>query len=318
MPDFDMKSSDSEIDMDSDDELREAYARGDLKPGLNVEVVKTKPTVNNIIRIQQKLNQIEQKFPWIERLDMTNEPAPVAPEIAVQFAKHEQKRANLFAGNKKIQAFTAEEDPVLNDFKREMLFHRQAQSAVVEGIKRLHELGITTKRPDDYFAEMAKTDEHMQKVRSNLIAKQEGQAKSERIKQIREQRKMGKMVQRQARVQRDAEKREMLDKLKKFRKGKLQNLDFLDDNKSGQSKRDGKKAAKDKRNARDKRFGFGGKKRGLKRNTKQSSMEGGGDHKSKYKNSKNGPKGAGRGGKKGSAPRAGKSKRVKSKARGRK
>lgn len=249
---------------------------------------------------------------------MTNELAPVAPEIAVQFAKHEQKRANLFAGNKKIKAFTPEEDPVLNDFKREMLFHRQAQTAVVEGISRLHELGIKTKRPDDYFAEMAKSDEHMQKVRSNLMAKQEGQAKSERIKQIREQRKMGKLVQRQARVQRDTEKREMLDKLKKFRKGKLQNLDFLDDNKSGgQSKRDGKKATRDKRNARDSRFGFGGKKRGMKRNTKQSSMEGG-ENKSKFKNSKNGPKGAGRGGKKGSAPRAGKSKRVKSKSRGRK
>ncbi len=248
---------------------------------------------------------------------MTNDLAPVAPEIAVQFAKHEQKRANLFAGNKKIKAFTAEEDPVLNDFKREMLFHRQAQTAAVEGIKRLHELGIKTKRPDDYFAEMAKSDEHMQKVRSNLMAKQEGQAKSERIKQIREQRKMGKLVQRQARVQRDTEKREMLDKLKKFRKGKLQSLDFLDDNKSGQSKSDGKKASRDKRKARDSRFGFGGKKRGMKRNTKQSSMEGS-DQKSKFQNSKNGPKGAGRGGKKGSAPRAGKSKRVKSKSRGRK
>lgn len=251
---------------------------------------------------------------------MTNDPAPVAPEIAVQFAKHEQKRANLFAGNKKIKAFTPEEDPVLNDFKREMLFHRQAQSAVMEGLKRLHELGIKTKRPDDYFAEMAKTDEHMQKVRSNLIAKQEGQAKSERIKQIREQRKMGKLVQRQARVQRETDKREMLDKLKKFRKGKLQSLDFLDDSKNGPSKRKeggGKKGANDKRKAKNERFGFGGKKRGMKRNTKQSSMEGG-DQKSKYKNSKNGPKGAGRGGKKGSAPRAGKSKRVKSKSRGRK
>lgn len=248
---------------------------------------------------------------------MTNDPAPIAPEIAVQFAKHEQKRANLFAGNRKVKAFAAEEDPVLNDFKREMLFHRQAQAAVVQGIKRLHEMGIKTKRPDDYFAEMTKSDEHMQKVRSNLMAKQEGQAKSERIKQIREQRKMGKMVQRQARVQRDTDKREMLDQLKKFRKGKLQNLDFLDDNKSGQSKRDGKKASRDKRTARDSRFGFGGKKRGMKRNTKQSSMEGN-DNKSKFKNEKNGPKGAGRGGKKGSAPRAGKSKRVKSKSRSRK
>ena len=42
--------------------------------------------------------------------------------------------------------------------------HRQAQAAVLEGIPRLHKLNIPTKRPDDYFAEMVKTDEHMKKV----------------------------------------------------------------------------------------------------------------------------------------------------------
>jgi hypothetical protein len=40
----------------------------------------------------------------------------------------------------------------------------QAQEAAIQGIKRLHGLGITTRRPDDYFAEMAKSDEHMKKV----------------------------------------------------------------------------------------------------------------------------------------------------------
>jgi len=119
-------------------------------------------------------------------MDMVNDLAPLAPEMVIQLQQHEEKRANLFKGNAKLPYVRPEEDPVLNDFKREMLFHRQAQAAVIEGIKRLHELGVVTKRPDDYFAEMAKSDEHMQKVRANLMAKQAGQAKSERIKQIRE------------------------------------------------------------------------------------------------------------------------------------
>lgn len=55
-------------------------------------------------------------------------------------------------------------DPTLDDFKREMNFHRQAQAAVLEGIPKLNQLGVRTKRPDDYFAQMAKSDEHMQKV----------------------------------------------------------------------------------------------------------------------------------------------------------
>lgn len=268
--------------------------------------------------LQQKLDEFKLNLPWIERLDLVNEPAELAPEQAIQMQKYEQKRANLFAGNAKIKSFTSEEDPVLNDFRREMTFHRQAQAAVLDGIKRLHALNIPTKRPDDYFAEMAKTDEHMQKVRSNLAAKQQGQAKSERLKQIREQRKMGKLIQRQARVQKEADKREMLNNLKKFRKGKLKNLDFLDDNrKSGAAA--GKVASK--RKARDNKFGFGGKKRGLKRNTKDSSMDTGG---SKPFNGARG--GGGRGGKGGKGAggggggkkpqRLGKNKRVKAKARG--
>lgn len=241
-------------------------------------------------------------MPWIERLDIVNDLAPLAPEQELQMSKYEQKRAKLFAGNAKIKSFTPDEDPVLNDFRREMTFHRQAQAAVVEGIKRLHDLKIPTKRPDDYFAEMAKSDEHMHKVRENLTAKQQGQAKSERLKQIRDQRKMGKLIQRQARVQKEAEKREMLDNLKKFRKGKLKNLDFLEDN------RKSKAASAGKRNARDKKFGFGGKKRGMKRNTKDSSMDTGGSKPFKPSH----------GGNKNKKPpkRLGKSKRVKAKSKG--
>jgi len=69
---------------------------------------------------------------------MINTLAPLAPELAVQLEKHEQKRANLFKGNAKLPYIRPDEDPVLNDFKREMLFHRQAQSAVLEAIPRLH------------------------------------------------------------------------------------------------------------------------------------------------------------------------------------
>jgi len=47
--------------------------------------------------------------------------------------------------------------------------HRQAQAAVLEGIPRLHKLHIPTKRPDDYFAEMVKSDEHMKKVKFLIL-----------------------------------------------------------------------------------------------------------------------------------------------------
>ena len=42
--------------------------------------------------------------------------------------------------------------------------YQQAQSSAGIGRRKLEELGIQTTRPDDYFAEMVKTDDHMRKV----------------------------------------------------------------------------------------------------------------------------------------------------------
>ncbi|KAJ8976183.1 hypothetical protein NQ317_002232 [Molorchus minor] len=83
----------------------------------------------------------------------------------------EQQRENQQKNNKKLPQFMPADDPVLNDFKRESMFYRQAQNAAIESISKLKEMKLPTKRPDDYFAEMAKTDEHMQKIRENLMKK---------------------------------------------------------------------------------------------------------------------------------------------------
>lgn len=315
MADFDVRSEDSDssyVSYDEDDELREALAKGLLKPGLNVIARDRKEPVNNHAKLKSALESMILKAPWVERMDLVNDLAPITPELAVQIEKHEQKRENQFKGNKKIPYVAPEQDPVLNDFKREILFHRQAQAAAVEGIKRLHDLGIVTKRPDDYFAEMAKTDEHMQRIRKVLLAKQEGIAKSERARQLREQRRIGKLIQRQATEKRDEERRKMLDDIKKFRKGKLSNLDFLDDDeeggkkgkKKGTSRGAGKKQVNPKRVAKNAKFGFGGRKKGSKRNDKKSFLGDGPKRKA-----------AGAGGA-GGKKRMGKSRRAQAKNRG--
>lgn len=67
-------------------------------------------------------------------------------------------------------AMESEGDSVHNDFKRELTFYRQAQATVLEVLPRLQSMGVPTKRPEDYFAQMAKSDDHMNKVsRNNLI-----------------------------------------------------------------------------------------------------------------------------------------------------
>lgn len=42
--------------------------------------------------------------------------------------------------------------------------YRQAQATILEALPLLNRHSIATKRPEDYFAEMAKSDQHMQKV----------------------------------------------------------------------------------------------------------------------------------------------------------
>ena len=55
-------------------------------------------------------------------------------------------------------------DRIVDDLQRETLFYKQAQTTALEGLARIKALGIPTKRPEDYFAQMAKSDEHMLKV----------------------------------------------------------------------------------------------------------------------------------------------------------
>ncbi|XP_017876271.1 probable rRNA-processing protein EBP2 homolog [Ceratina calcarata] len=265
------ESSDSDSEYNSsDEELREAYAKGLLKPGLNVVVEENKKTHKNCVNLmKQKLETIKLNLPWVERLDMVNAPAPLAPELALQMQDQEVRRAKQLKGNKKLPQYDPTEDPVLNDFRRETMFHRQAQGAVMDGIARLKKLGIPTTRPDDYFAEMAKSDAHMHKVRENLLRKQMIVQRSEKVRQLRQQRKVGKQMQIEATLKKHAEKRKMLEEVKKYRKGVRKDLDFLDDKKKPQSN----KKAIEKRKMRDTKYGFGGKKRGSKMNTRTSSAD---------------------------------------------
>lgn len=101
------------------------------------------------------------------------------------------------------------------------------------------------------------------------MKKQEDQKKSERVKQLRQQRKEGKILQIQTKLQRQQEKKDMLDQVKKIRKGMSKDTDFLDGKKSKAISR----KVLEKRKSKDKKFGFGGKKRGMKLNTRDSAAD---------------------------------------------
>ncbi|XP_022918224.1 probable rRNA-processing protein EBP2 homolog [Onthophagus taurus] len=261
MSDFEFNSSESETD-NSDVDLQEALAHGVLKPGLN-KIESKRQFPNDTKGLLQKQKEMSLDLPWLETLDCVNLPAPIAPEMQVRVTEHEEKRQNQLKNNRKLPQYDPSEDPIINEFKRELIFQRQAQGAVLQCFPRLHAFGIPTKRPEDYFAEMVKTDEHMQKIRERLLKEQAGKQQSERVKQLRMQRKEGKALQTQAKIERQKEKKDMLNQVKKVRKGLTNDTSFLEGGK--------RKGALEKRNMKNKKFGFGGKKRGLKENSKESS-----------------------------------------------
>ena len=63
-----------------------------------------------------------------------------------------------------ITSSSLDEIDVNDDLNRELAFYKQALDAVQQGRKQLLEEGIPFSRPADYFAEMVKDDEHMDKV----------------------------------------------------------------------------------------------------------------------------------------------------------
>ena len=71
---------------------------------------------------------------------------------------------------------------------------QQAQSSVLVGLGKLEELGVPHLRPDDYFAEMIKTDDHMKKVRQSLLSRQKILEHKEKARKVREMKKFGKKV----------------------------------------------------------------------------------------------------------------------------
>ncbi|KAG1791906.1 eukaryotic rRNA processing [Suillus plorans] len=213
-----------------------------------------------------------------------------------------------------------------DDLNRELAFYKQALHAAntARTLAASHSLPFT--RPSDYFAEMVKSDAHMERLRSRLLDERAGIKKSEEKRREREGKKFGKQVQMEKLKERERSKKDMEERLKglkRKRKGALENAeadgadgdafdiaveDAIADRPAKHAKGPGGK--KITRNARDQKFGFGSQGRRSKQNTKASTDN---FDSAPGKRGGHGSK-AGRGGA-GGSKRPGKSKRVASRSR---
>ncbi|KAJ3042675.1 rRNA-processing protein and EBNA1-binding protein ebp2, partial [Rhizophlyctis rosea] len=233
------------------------------------EEIDEKVYANNVTALLERLTDIapQSEPPFIDRLTITSPTAiPDEPALAS------------------------------DDLKREFAFYSQALHAATQARKLITAAGVKFSRPEDFFAEMIKSDEHMAKVRQRLLDEAAGLRKAEEARKLREAKKYGKKVQIEKLAERDRQKKSELEKVKIARKkrdsaasGNINDDEFAtstggDDDfgvsldtdssqKGGKRKRDAstpRDGQNHKRKKKDEKFGFGGLKRGSKGNTKDS------------------------------------------------
>lgn len=169
---------------------------------------------------------------------------------------------------------------------------RQALETVLQARKLIIAAEIPYTRPVNHFCEMLKTAEHMSRVEKKAKEDKEAAKEVERLRRERMNRKYGKKIQKQREVEKQQQKSEEMKKVMDLRKkrpaptsdnegeGDEFGVGVEDDAKPSASRKGSlgkkpflKRPKSQKREHRDSKYGFGGSKRGLKKNSKESVNE---------------------------------------------
>lgn len=279
--DAETKDNDAEEEDESEEEEEEDVPLSDVEYDSDADIVPhTKLTINNVGALKNALARIQ--IPWEK----------------YTFQEHQSLTS-------KDTAETQIKD-IYDDTERELAFYKQALGAALEGRTKLLKLKVPFTRPQDYFAEMVKSDEHMDKLKSKLIKEASEKKASIEAKRQRELKKFGKQVQNATLQERQKQKRETLDKIKglkrKRQNDEISTNDFdvaIEEATADQEERRDRDRSKrnkpnSKRMAKDAKYGQGGMKRFKRKNDAESSADISGFSQRKMK---------------GKAPRPGKSKR---------
>lgn len=263
------ETSDSQSNYDSHDSDEEIYAAikaGLIKPGTTIKADKfekltgknrKKEKINNIVAIQNFIKSVKEDLGEEIIKDFKEIPCLTIP-------KDESRIDNAEEHAQKVRSNLANDD-----FKREALFALEAKASILKGLELLNANDIPTKRPEDYYAEMAKSDRQMEKVKNKIIKKGEEQERREKLRALRDQRKKGKEIQMEIKKKRTEEKKDFLKKVKLARKTKTGG-DALFDDDSGRA--GAKSHINRKRQYKDSKFGSkkgqkAGQKSGANQNT---------------------------------------------------
>jgi len=223
--------------------------------------------IDNRAGVVSKLSEfaLDRSWPWVETLSLTcNQPLQL--------------------------------DNTHDDLKRETAFYTRTVAGVSQALSQFASLHIPFKRPDDFFAEMAKPDQHMAKVKASLLTEKRKMAAVEVRKKNDGMKKFAKQVQTEKLQAKQKAKKENMQQASKARNSMKHNelkversrVPMIDDALQQsvgdkQAKRDKKRQKREerqqtsqkqkgrKREAKDSKFGYGGRKWDKKKNSSDSS-----------------------------------------------
>ncbi|KAK9705761.1 hypothetical protein RND81_07G079800 [Saponaria officinalis] len=193
-----------------------------------------------------------------------------------------------------------QEVDVNDDLARETAIYTQALHGTREAYAKLESRGQPYLRPSDYYAEMVKSDTHMEKVKKKLLVEKKELEEQEQRRKDRENKRFAKQVQAEKQKERSKDKKEQIESVKKWRKQREKSgfadnkdemgLSFEDGSafnkkgkkptgvspgdRSGGKGRFGMKGKKGSdKNKKDSKFGFGGRKGMKKQNTAETTSD---------------------------------------------
>ena len=189
--DDDDEEEDDEVE--NNDEAEDDIPLSDVEVDSDADIVPhTKLTINNMAALRESLARIE--LPWSKH----------------SFIEHQ----SITSADKT----ESEIKDIYDDTERELAFYKQGLDAVKQSRKTLLKLKIPFSRPMDYFAEMVKSDEHMDKLKNKLLTEAANKKASEEAKRQRQLKKFGKQVQHATLQERAKQKKETLEKIKSLKK----------------------------------------------------------------------------------------------------
>jgi len=246
------RRSAKQVEDDDDAEmLEEARAAGLMADSFSSNPQKH---MNNQIGLRAALAEIRLELPWVERLEVVSA---------------ERLEASLPEG-------------VTDDLKVELAFYGQALAAVTAARGELDRIGVPHRRPDDYLAEMLKSDVHMAKIRNKLVVEAKHAKESERKQREKNSQAFSKELRTAKMSEKAQDKRKALDNIKSWRKKsrdsrpELSTEKDLDSVLHGDKKSGDKRPAEksDRRKGKDKKYGHGGVPRRIaKENDKKSARD---------------------------------------------